>query len=217
MPFSDPMADGPIIQRANCRAIKNKMNLKKTFELVKRFRKKNYNTPLILMGYYNPVHRFGINNFINNVKKNNINGVIIVDLPPEEDNELCLPMIKNKVHFIKLATPTTNNIRFKKIIKHASGFIYYISITGITGANYKSNQKLENQIKNLKKMTKLPIAVGFGIKNKNDVKELSKRADAVVVGSSIIKKVEEAEKKKYNKKKLVDNVLNYVKQLSSVL
>ena len=217
MPFSDPMADGPIIQRANGRALKNKMNLKKTFELVKRFRKKNFNTPLILMGYYNPVHRFGINNFINNVKKNNINGVIIVDLPPEEDNELCLPMIKNKVHFIKLATPTTNNIRFKKIIKHASGFIYYISITGITGANYKSNQKLRNQIKNLKKMTKLPIAVGFGIKNKNDVKELSKRADAVVVGSSIIKKVEEAEKKKYNKKKLVDNVLKYVKQLSSVL
>ena len=169
------------------------------------------------MGYYNPVHRFGINNFINNVKKNNINGVIIVDLPPEEDDELCLPMIKNKVHFIKLATPTTNNIRFKKIIKHASGFIYYISITGITGANYKSNQKLRNQIKNLKKMTKLPIAVGFGIKNKNDVKKLSKRADAVVVGSSIIKKVEEAEKKKYNKKKLVDNVLKYVKQLSSVL
>ena len=211
------MADGPIIQRANGRAIKNKMNLKKTFELVKRFRKKNYNTPLILMGYYNPVHRFGINNFINNVKKNNINGVIIVDLPPEEDNELCLPMIKNKVHFIKLATPTTNNIRFKKIIKHASGFIYYISITGITGANYKSNQKLGNQIKNLKKMTKLPIAVGFGIKNKNDVKKLSKSADAVVVGSSIIKKVEEAEKKKYNKKKLVDNVLKYVKQLSSVL
>ncbi len=217
MPFSDPMADGPVIQKANDRAIKNNMNLKKIFELVKKFRKKNITTPIILMGYYNPVHRFGINNFIKNIKKNKVNGVIIVDLPPEEDSELCLPMIKNKIHFIKLATPTSNNIRFRKIIKNSSGFIYYISITGITGADHKSNQKLESQIKNLKKLTKLPIAVGFGIKNKNDVKNLSKNADAIVVGSSIIKKVEQAQKKNYNKKRLIENVLNYVRELSSVL
>ena len=217
MPFSDPMADGPIIQRANDRAIKNKMNIQKTFELVKKFRKKNSDTPVILMGYYNPIHSFGINNFINNIKKNKINGVIVVDLPPEEDKELCLPMIKNKIHFIKLATPTTDKQRFKKIIKNSSGFIYYISITGITGANYKTNQKLGVQIKNLKKTTKLPIAVGFGIKNKNDVKNISKKADAVVVGSSIIKKVEDAQKNKYNRKKLVDNVINYIKELSAVL
>ena len=217
MPFSDPMADGPIIQKANDRAIKNNMNLNRTFELVKKFRKKNHKTPLILMGYYNPVHRFGINNFISHVKKNNINGVIIVDLPPEEDSELCLPMIKNKIHFIKLATPTTDKKRFNKIIKNSSGFIYFISITGITGASYKSNLKLNIQIKNLKKMTKLPIAVGFGIKNKHDVKNISKKADAVVVGSSIIKKVEEAQKNKYNKKKLIANIVEYVKELSSVL
>ena len=202
MPFSDPMADGPVIQRANDRAIKKNMNLKKIFELVKKFRKKNNATPIILMGYYNPVHRFGINNFIKNIKKNNINGVIIVDLPPEEDSELCLPMIKNKIHFIKLATPTSDNNRFRKIIKNSSGFVYYISITGITGADHKSNQKLGSQIKNLKKLTKLPIAVGFGIKNKKDVKNLSKNADAIVVGSSIIKKVEQAQKKNYNKKKV---------------
>ena len=196
MPFSDPMADGPTIQKANNRAIKNKINLKKTFDLVKKFRKKDATTPLLLMGYFNPILRFGINNFIKKIKKNKINGVIIVDLPPEEDKELCLPIIKNKIHFIKLATPTTNNSRFKKILKNASGFIYYISITGITGANYKSNTKLEAEIKNLKKLTELPIAVGFGIKNREDVKKLSKNADAIVVGSSIIKKVEEAQKKK---------------------
>ena len=217
MPFSDPMADGPIIQKANDRAIKNNMNLKKTFDLVKKFRKNNSTTPVVLMGYYNPVHQFGTKNFIKEVKKNKINGVIIIDLPPEEDHELCLPMIKNKIHFIKLATPTTDKIRFKKIIKNSSGFIYYISITGITGANYKSNKKLKIQIKNLRKFTRLPIAIGFGIKNKKDVKKLSRNADALVVGSSIIKKVEEAQKKNYNKKRLIYNVLTYIKGLSSAL
>ena len=141
-----------------------------------------------LMGYYNPIHRFGINNFIREVKINKVNGVIVVDLPPEEDNELCLPIIKNKIHFIKLATPTTDKKRFKKIIKNSSGFIYYISITGITGANYKSNTKLKMEIKNLKRLTKLPIAIGFGIKNKKDIKKLSNNTDAIVVGSSIIKR-----------------------------
>jgi len=217
MPFSDPMADGPIIQRANDRAIKNKMNLKKTFKLVKKFRRKDNITPLILMGYYNPIHRFGINNFIREVKINKVNGVIVVDLPPEEDNELCLPIIKNKIHFIKLATPTTDKKRFKKIIKNSSGFIYYISITGITGANYKSNTKLKMEIKNLKRLTKLPIAIGFGIKNKKDIKKLSNNTDAIVVGSSIIKRVEQAQKKKYNKIKLINYVLNYIKNLSSAL
>ena len=217
MPFSDPMADGPTIQKANDRALKNKMNLKKTFELIKKFRKEDTTTPIILMGYYNPIHKFGVNNFIKQIKKNKINGVIVVDLPPEEDSELCLPIIKNKIHFIKLATPTTDKNRFKKIIKNSSGFIYYISITGITGANYKSNIKLNSEIKNLKKLTKLPIAVGFGIKSKVDVKKLSKKADAVVVGSSIIKKVEDAKKNKYNNKRLINNVLKYVKDLSSAL
>ena len=217
MPFSDPMADGPTIQKANDRAIKNKINLKKTFELVKKFRKKNTDTPIILMGYYNPIHKFGINNFIKELKKNKVNGVIVVDLPPEEDNELCLPVIKNKIHFIKLATPTTNKERFKKIIKNSSGFIYYISITGITGANCKTNTKVKQEITNLKKLTKLPIAVGFGIKSKNDVNKLSKHADAVVVGSSIIKKIEDAQKKKYNKIKLINYVLKYIKNLSSAL
>ena len=143
--------------------------------------------------------------------------MIVVDLPPEEDNELCLPVIKNKIHFIKLATPTTNKERFKKIIKNSSGFIYYISITGITGANYKTNTKVKQEITNLKKLTKLPIAVGFGIKSKNDVNKLSKHADAVVVGSSIIKKIEDAQKKKYNKIKLINYVLSYIKSLTSAL
>lgn len=217
MPFSDPMADGPTIQKANDRAIKNKMSLKKTFDLVKKFRKTNTSTPLLLMGYFNPILRFGINNFIKKLKENKINGVIIVDLPPEEDNELCVPILKNKINFIKLASPTTDKNRFKKIIKNSSGFIYYISITGITGANYKSNTKLQSEIKSLKKLTKLPIAVGFGIKNKNDVKKISKNADAIVVGSSIIKKVEDAQKKKYNKIKLINYVLKYIKNLSSAL
>ena len=132
--------------------------------------------------------------------KDKINGVIVVDLPPEEDNELCLPVMKNKIHFIKLATPTTDKNRFKKIIKNSSGFIYYISITGITGANYKSNIKLEREIK-----------------NKKDVKKLSKNVEAVVVGSSIIKKIEEALKKNYNRIKLINYVLNYIRNLSSGL
>ena len=138
-------------------------------------------------------------------------------MPPEEDNELCVPILKNKINFIKLASPTTDKNRFKKIIKNSSGFIYYISITGITGANYKSNTKLQSEIKSLKKLTKLPIAVGFGIKNKNDVKKISKNADAIVVGSSIIKKVQDAQKKKYNKIKLINYVLKYIKNLSSAL
>ena len=217
MPFSDPMADGPVIQRANDRAIKNKMNLKRTFYLIKKFRKKNTTTPIILMGYYNPIHMFGVKNFIKEIKKNKINGLIVVDLPPEEDSELCIPIIKEKIHFIKLATPTTDTNRFKKIIKNSSGFVYYVSITGITGANYNTNTKLTSEIKKLKKLTNLPIAVGFGIKNKNDVKKLSKNADAIVVGSSIIKKVEEAQKKKYNKIKLINYVLSYIKNLSSGL
>ncbi len=217
MPFSDPMADGPVIQKANDRALKNNMNLKKTFKLVEKFRRKNRETPIILMGYYNPIHNFGINNFIKEIKKNKINGVIVVDLPPEEDEELCIPILKNKIHFIKLATPTTNKDRFKKITKNSSGFIYYISITGITGANYNSNKKVKSEIKNLKKYTNLPVAVGFGIKNKNDIKKLSKTADAIVVGSSIIKKVEDALKKKYNKIKLINYVLKYIKNLSSAL
>ncbi len=217
MPFSDPMADGPIIQKANDRALKNKMNLKKTFKLVEKFRKINTKTPIVLMGYYNPIHNFGIKNFIKEIKKNKIDGVIIVDLPPEEDRELCIPVMKNKIHFIKLATPTTNKERFKKIIKNSSGFIYYISITGITGASHNSNKKVKSEIKNLKKYTNLPIAVGFGIKNKNDVKKLSKSADAVVVGSSIIKRVEDAIKKKYNKERLINYVLQYVKNLTTAL
>ena len=217
MPFTDPMADGPSIQAAGLRALAAGQTMGGTLNMVRSFRNGDQETPVILMGYYNPIHSFGINNFIKEIKKNKINGVIVVDLPPEEDNELCLPVIKNKIHFIKLATPTTDKKRFKKIIKNSSGFIYYISITGITGANYKSNTKLETEIKNLKKLTKLPIAVGFGIKNKKDVKKLSKSADAVVVGSSIIKRVEEAQKRKYNKIKLINYVLSYIKNLSSAL
>ena len=174
MPFSDPMADGPTIQKSNDRALKNNINLDKIFKMASDFRKENDITPIILMGYYNPIHRYGVHNFIKGIKKNKIDGVIIVDLPPEEDKELCLPSIKNKVHFIKLATPTTDASRFLKISKNSSGFIYYISITGITGANHKLNKNLEKQLKSLKKMTKLPIAVGFGIKNKKDVRKLSK-------------------------------------------
>ena len=217
MPFSDPMADGPIIQKANDRALKNKVNLDTVFKMVSKFRKEDKLTPLILMGYYNPIHRYGINNFIKNLKKNKVDGVIIVDLPPEEDKELCLPVIKNKLHFIKLATPTTNPSRFKKINKNSTGFIYYISITGITGGSHKTNKNLSKEVKKLKEITKLPIAVGFGIKNKNDVKNLSKYADAVVVGSSIIKKIENIEKKNYNKSRIINNVLKYVSELASVL
>ena len=209
MPFSDPMADGPVIQKANERAIKNKMNLKKTFNLVKKFRKKDIITPLLLMGYYNPIHSFGINNFIKEIKKNKINGVIVVDLPPEEDNELCLPLIKNKIHFIKLATPTTDKKRFKKIIKNSSGFIYYISITGITGASYKSNIKLQTEIKNLKKLTRLPIAVGFGISTPEHVNKVREwGADGVIIGSAFVKRISSS-----SEKDVVDHVGEFCKEM----
>ena len=191
MPFSDPMADGPTIQQSSLRAIKNGTDLKKIFSICKNFRKKNNLTPLILMGYYNVVYHFGIDNFINSCERVGIDGLIIVDLQPEEDSEL-LEKIKSKnIDLIRLVTPTTDENRLKTILKNASGFLYYVTITGITGQHSAQIDQLHKSILKVKKSTNLPVVAGFGIKNATQAKKICSFSEGVVIGSSIVKIIEE--------------------------
>ena len=197
MPFSDPMADGPTIQQSSLRAIKNGTDLKKIFSICKNFRKKNNLTPLILMGYYNVVYHFGIDNFINSCERVGIDGLIIVDLQPEEDSELFEKIKSKNIDLIRLVTPTTDENRLKTILKNASGFLYYVTITGVTGQHSANINELQESILEVKKQTNLPILSGFGINNAKQVKEICSFCDGVVVGSSIVKIIEE----NYNTKK----------------
>ena len=191
MPFSDPMADGPTIQASSLRSIKNGTNLNKIFKICQEFRKKNDKTPLILMGYYNVVYNYGVKNFVKSCKNAGIDGLIIVDLQPEEDSEL-LNLIKDiNIDLIRLITPTTNKQRLITILKNASGFLYYVTITGITGQHSANIDKLQKSIQEVKKLTNLPILAGFGIKDADQAKSITKFCDGVVVGSSIIKIIEE--------------------------
>jgi len=190
MPFSDPMADGPIIQSSSLRAIKNGTDLNKIFSICANFRKKNKVTPLILMGYYNPVYHFGIDNFIDSCEKAGVDGLIIVDLQPEEDSELLQKIKSKNIDLIRLITPTTNEDRLKIILQNASGFLYYVTITGITGQQSAETNKLKDAIQRVKKFSTLPVVAGFGIKNINQVKKICTFSDGVVVGSSIVKLIE---------------------------
>ena len=218
MPFSDPMADGPSIQASSLRALKSGMNLKKTLLMVKNFRKKNNNTPIILMGYYNPIYSYGVNNFLQDSKDCGVDGFIVVDLPPEEDNELFYPAQKLGLDLIRLVTPTTNVERLKYILKEARGFIYYVSVTGITGTKQASIEKIQPAIKKICLQTDLPIGVGFGISTKKQVKAVSEIAQAVVVGSHIVKIIENAcLNNKIIESEIVSDIMNEVKHLSSVL
>ena len=197
MPFSDPMADGPTIQLSSNRAIANGINLTDIFNICKKFRENNNHTPIILMGYYNVIFHYGINNFINSCKICGVDGLIVVDLQPEEDPELLTATNLTNINLIRLITPTTNINRLKIILNNASGFLYYVTITGITGQHSANIKELKKSIEEVKKYTNLPIVSGFGINNARQVKEICSFCDGVVVGSSIVKIIEE----NYNSKK----------------
>ena len=189
-PFTDPMADGPVIQVAGQRALKAGITLEKTIALVRRFRETDGETPLILMGYYNPIYNYGVERFLGDALDAGLDGLIIVDLPPEEDSELCLPALEAGLAFIRLTAPTTDDARLPRVLANSSGFVYYISITGITGADGASSQSIAAAVERLRRHTKLPIAVGFGIKTPEQVAAGAGSADAAVVGSAIISAIE---------------------------
>ena len=190
MPFSDPMADGPAIQASSQRALKAGIDLKKIFSIVEIFRSEDTETPIVLMGYFNPIYIYGIEAFISDAESAGVDGLIIVDLPPEEP-ELLHIMENSSLQFIYLITPTTNDERLPKIIKHASGFIYYVSVTGITGTKTASSEHVELALSRIRRYTDLPIAVGFGIKTPEQATNMAKYADAAVVGSALVSRIED--------------------------
>ena len=186
MPFTDPMADGPSIQAAGLRALKAGATLRKTIALVADFRKKDADTPIVLMGYYNPIYVFGVDKFLAEARAAGVDGLIIVDLPPEEDAELCLPALKAGLNFIRLATPTTDDKRLPAVLTNTSGFVYYVSITGITGAAIPDYSKVGAAVARIKGHTDLPVAVGFGVKNAQTAAAIAAHADGVVVGTALV-------------------------------
>jgi tryptophan synthase alpha chain len=186
MPFTDPMADGPSIQAAGLRALKAGMTLKKVLGLVRGFRERDDETPLILMGYYNPVYVYGVGGFLAEAKSAGVDGLIIVDLPPEEDAELCLPALAAGLNFIRLATPTTDERRLPAVLTNTSGFVYYVSIAGITGAATPDPSQVGAAIARIKRHTDLPVVVGFGVKNAATAEAIAKQADGVVVGTALV-------------------------------
>jgi len=189
MPFSDPMADGPSVQASSLRALKAGATLANTLELVAAFRAEDQNTPIILMGYFNPIYIYGVDAFLTDAKAAGIDGLIIVDLPPEEDSELCKPAIDAGIRWIRLATPTTDDERLPKVLNNASGFIYYVSILGVTGSASTPEDATRKAVMRLKSHTDLPVAVGFGIKTPEMAATIAKSADAAVVGSAIVDRV----------------------------
>ncbi|MBX3551973.1 MAG: tryptophan synthase subunit alpha [Pseudolabrys sp.] len=186
MPFTDPMADGPAIQAAGLRALKAGASLRRTLELVRGFRKTNGTTPIVLMGYYNPIYVYGVEKFLVDAKDAGVDGLIVVDLPPEEDAELCLPALNAGLNFIRLATPTTDDKRLPAVLANTSGFVYYVSITGITGSAAPDTNKVAAAVARIKRHTQLPVAVGFGVRRAEQARDFGAVADAVVVGSALV-------------------------------
>jgi tryptophan synthase alpha chain len=186
MPFTDPMADGPSIQAAGLRALKAGMTLKKTLEMVRGFRKDDNATPLVLMGYYNPIYIYGVDKFLADAKTVGVDGLIIVDLPPEEDTELCVPALKAGLNFIRLATPTTDDKRLPAVLANTSGFVYYVSITGITGSGAADSKAVGDAVARIKRHTDLPVCVGFGIRTPEAARAIAERANGAVVGTALV-------------------------------
>jgi tryptophan synthase alpha chain len=216
MPFSDPMADGPAIQAASLRALKAGASLRSTLELVRGFRKTDADTPLVLMGYYNPIYQYGVDQFLEDFKEAGADGLIIVDLPPEEDSELCIPALEAGVNFIRLATPTTDDERLPIVLNNTSGFVYYVSILGITGTTSAASDAISTAVTRLKRHTDLPIAVGFGINTAKAVREVVSVADAAAVGTAIVKRVADSlDDEDAATEKTVDSVLSFVRELAS--
>jgi tryptophan synthase alpha chain len=186
MPFTDPMADGPAIQAAGLRALKAGQNMKRTLALVREFRRGDDTTPIVLMGYYNPIYIYGVAPFLTDAKTAGVDGLIVVDLPPEEDTELCLPALKAGFNFIRLATPTTDDKRLPAVLANTSGFVYYVSITGITGSAAPDAGKAAEAVARIKRHTKLPVCVGFGVRTAEQACAIAGGADGVVVGSALV-------------------------------
>ncbi len=192
MPFTDPMADGPAIQAGGLRALKGGETLDKTLHLVRDFRAHDADTPIILMGYYNPIYIFGVDRFLSDAKAAGVDGLIVVDLPPEEDDELCLPALANGIAFIRLATPTTDDARLPAVLKNTAGFVYYVSVTGVTGVATPDFNVVASAVSRLKRHTSLPVAVGFGVKTPEHAAAIAVGADGVVVGSALVEAVRQS-------------------------
>ncbi len=206
MPFTDPMADGPTIQLAGQRALNAGMTIEKTLKMVERFRQKDGETPIVLMGYYNPIYTMGVENFLAKAREVGVDGLIVVDLPPEEDDELCVPSHSQGIDFIRLTTPTTDDDRLKQVARNTSGFVYYVSILGITGAASANAENVRPEVKRIKAATQLPVCVGFGVKTPENAREIAKVADGVVVGSAIVDKIAAKES--------LESIVGFVEDLS---
>lgn len=214
MPFTDPMADGPIIQQSSLRALAAGMTLHGTLDLVAEFRKSDDDTPIVLMGYYNPIHHYGPEAFLNAATKAGVDGLIIVDLPPEEDPELCIPARAHNIDFIRLSAPTTDDQRLPTVLTNASGFLYYVSITGTTGAATPDPIDVAENVERLRRQTDLPIAVGFGINTPDDAAKIARFADAAVVGSAICRRIGDAAKAGKSCDETVHDVVEFIEALA---
>ena len=218
MPFSDPMADGPAVQLSSQRALAGGQTMRKTLELVKDFRKHDNTTPIVLMGYFNPIYVYPTEAFLDDAKAAGVDGLIIVDVPPEADNELCLPAIQRGLNFIRLATPTTDSRRLPAVLANTSGFVYYVSITGITGTAAPDVEAVHAQVDKIRRSTTLPVVVGFGVKTPEQATALAKGANGVVVGSALVNAIKDsldADGKATGK--TVSDVLDLVKSLAGGL
>ena len=193
MPFTDPMADGAAIQLGSQRALAGGQNMVKTLQMVRELRKQDQDTPVVLMGYYNPVYRYGVEKFLQEAAEAGVDGLIVVDLPPEHDDELCIPAREVGIHFIRLATPTTDAKRLPGVLNNTSGFLYYVSSTGVTGAAAPTPEKVQKEVEAIKAHTEIPVAVGFGIRTPEQAARIAGFADGVVVGSALVDCIAQAE------------------------
>jgi tryptophan synthase alpha chain len=210
MPFTDPMADGPAIQLANIRALAAKQNLAKTLQMVREFREGEQDTPLVLMGYFNPIHKYGVERFISEAKESGVDGLIVVDLPPEHNVDLCDPAQAAGLDFIRLTTPTTDDARLPKVLNGSSGFVYYVSVAGVTGAGAATLEHVEQAVARLRRHTELPISIGFGIRTPEHAATIARLADGVVVGSALIDQIAHAE----DSEQAVQGVLSLCRDLA---
>lgn len=210
MPFTDPMADGPAIQLANIRALAGKQGMRQTLQMVREFREGNQSTPLVLMGYYNPIFVYGVERFISDAKEAGVDGLIVVDLPPEHNDELCEPAQSAGIDFIRLTTPTTDDARLPTVLNGSSGFVYYVSVAGVTGAGAATMDHVEEAVARLRRHTDLPLCIGFGIRTPEHAAEVAKRAEGSVVGSALIDKIAEAK----SPQQAIDGVLGLCRELA---
>ncbi len=215
MPFTDPAADGPAIDKAAQRALAAGASTKQTFEMVREFRRADEATPIVLMGYFNPVFHYGIDAFCKDAAVAGVDGLIIVDLPPEEDAELLAPAIANNIDVIRLATPTSDDDRLTTIVKDASGFVYYVAVAGVTGGKSATADDIGDAVARIKRHTDLPVAVGFGIKTPEQAADVAARADAAVVGSAIVSLIEQGLEKQLPNADMIENILNFTQTLAN--